>query len=189
VIARRSRARARGEAGVSLIELLIAISITGILMAPIGAAIYFGFRTTGATQARVAESDGANILASYFVPDLQGSVAAATNATESPAACGGAGATVDLLVTTSFAPATSVSYYRGTGANASILYRRTCSAGVVTGVARVLSNLDATSSTPIFTCNPADCTVSKVVRAHVDQVDLGGQNTYSTDLSAAERGA
>ena len=155
---RRRRADPADERGVSLVELLIAISITGIIMVPIGGAIFFGFRATSGTQTRLEQSNHANVLASYFVPDVQGAVTVAKGATDS-AACGGSGSTADLVLTTNFAPPTSISYYRGQGANQTTLFRRTCSNGVPSGVARVVDNLQVA---PAFTCidangNPASC--------------------------------
>ena len=84
----RCRARTGREHGLSLIELLIAISITGIIMGPIGFAIYFGLRSTADTQTRLIESNKANVFASYFAPDVQNAVTVGTNVSESAAACG-----------------------------------------------------------------------------------------------------
>ena len=60
------------EDGVGLVELLVAISVTGILVPALGAAIYFGFRASGDSQTRLQEANGARILSSFFVPDVQG---------------------------------------------------------------------------------------------------------------------
>jgi hypothetical protein len=184
----RNRTRLRGEAGISLIELLIAISVTGIILAPIGLGIFFGFRTTGETQTRVEQSNGANLMASYFVPDVQGAVAVAKNASDA-LSCGASAGTASLVVTTLASPATTVSYYRGTGANAHVLYRRTCSNGAVTGVARVLGNLATDPAYPAFTCDLAtDCSAFRSVSVSLLQQDSSGRNNYQTRLTAAKRG-
>jgi hypothetical protein len=178
--------RGRGEAGVSLIELLIAISITTIILVPIGMAIYFGFQATGTTQTRIQETDSANVLASYFVPDVQGSVAIAKGASDG-VACGGAGQTANIVITTLASPTTTVSYYRGTGANASVLYRRTCSNGAVTATARVLRNI---SGDPSFTCDLAvDCSAFRSVSLSVLQANAAAKEQYQTRLTASKRGS
>ena len=81
----------------SLIELIIAIAITGVILAPIGAAIYFGFRTTGDTQQMVSESSSANVMASYFTADVQGAIAAAKSTSDS-ISCGAAAGAADLVL-------------------------------------------------------------------------------------------
>jgi Tfp pilus assembly protein PilW len=176
--------RCSGQAGVSLIELLIAISLTAVITVPIVASIYFGFRTTGDTQTRISQTASANVLASYFVPDVQGSIAAATNATESTAACGATAAPVSLLITTSITPASSISYVQGTGVNSGTLYRRTCTSGASTGLARVASSL---VGTPDFHCDTGDCSGFRTVFANVAQSDATGNITYTTHLQAVRR--
>jgi prepilin-type N-terminal cleavage/methylation domain-containing protein len=183
------RRRCRGESGVSLIELLIAISITGIILAPIGAAIYFGFRTTGETQRQVAESSSANVMASYFTADVQGAIAAAKS-TSDAVSCGAAAGAADLVLTTVASPTTTVSYYRGSGANASVLYRRTCANGVLTGLTRVASSL---SATPDFACSingtpVADCSTFRSITASMLQQSATGQSPYQTVVTATKRG-
>ena len=177
--------RCRGESGVSLIELIIAIAITGVIMAPIGAAIYFGFRTTGDTQQMVSESTSANVMASYFTADVQGAIAAAKS-TSDTISCGAAAGAADLVLTTVATPTTTISYYRGTGANASVLYRRTCANGVLTGVARVATSL---SGTPTFSCDSSsDCSTFRSITASMLQQTATGQSPYQTVVTATKRG-
>ena len=70
----------------SLVELLIAISITTIIMVPLVGAIYFGFRTTNDTQTRLSESGKAGLMDSFFVPDVQNAVTIQKNVSETAAA-------------------------------------------------------------------------------------------------------
>jgi prepilin-type N-terminal cleavage/methylation domain-containing protein len=181
--------RCRGESGVSLIELIIAIAITGVILAPIGAAIYFGFRTTGDTQQMVSESSSANVMASYFTADGQGAIAAAKS-TSDTISCGPAAGAADLVLTMVASPTTTISYYRGTGANATVLYRRTCSNGALTGVTRVATSL---SGTPDFACfingTPvADCSNFRSITASMLQQTAAGQSPYQTVVTATRRG-
>src|SRR5260221_10372727 len=122
--------RFHSERGVSLIELLIALSITTIIMVPLGGAIFFGLRTTGDTQTRLQESNRADSFAALFVPDVQSAAVAATGVPEAAAVCGNTATTVDLLLTTQ-PGVSSISYYRVTTGVApnttTVLYRRSCS--------------------------------------------------------------
>jgi Tfp pilus assembly protein PilW len=175
--------RAKGEAGISLIELLIAIAITGLIVVPIGAAIYFGVRTSGATQTRVTQSNGSNLLASYLVPDVGGATTAGTGVDDS-VTCG-VGGTVDLMLTTSDI-AESVSYFQGTGAKSTVLYRRTCAGGALTGLARVASGL---SAAPSFVCDGGNaCVQGSVFHSVTVTLTQGaGASAYQSRVEAVRR--
>ncbi len=186
-LAANSRLRRSDERGVSLIELLIAISITGIIIVPIVSAIFFGFHTTGATQTAVAETNGANLMASYFGPDVQGAIGATVNSSESPI-CGSVAGTVDLVLTApddTLTSSVSVSYFRGAGANAANLYRRTCANGAVTGVARVASHVVQPLN---FSCDTSACVNFRSITATLVQGDAASANQYTTRLEAVRRG-
>ncbi len=175
--------RARGEHGVTLTELLIAMVITATIIGPIGASIFFGLRTNVGTQDRIAEAASANVMASYFVPDVQGSTSAMVNVAEDAAACGSGATQANLVLTTS--PTSSVSYVQGTGAKANVLYRRTCSGGGSTGLARVAVML---AQPPDFACNNGACGDSfDSIIATVVQRDVQGKSEYQTRLEAARR--
>lgn len=145
----------RDERGVTLMELLIAITITGIIMIPIGGAIYVGLRTSVSTQNRVQESVGGNLLSTYFGPDVQNSVLVAANVPEAVGVCPSP-RTVDLLLTTE-AVVSSVSYYRGTGATAGVLYRRVCTAGVAAPPTVLIRYLASGSGAVNVACAPLAC--------------------------------
>ena len=176
------RRRACGEAGVTLIELLLAMMITSAIVVPIGAGIYFGLQTTGTTETRLTQATSANLMASYFVPDVQGAEDAALNSPESTAACGSAAGLANLVLTLS--PTSSVSYVQGSGAKAAVLYRRTCSGGATTGLARVAASL---AQPPDFVCDTGGCASFHSVIATLVQRDTRGKNEYQTRLEAARR--
>jgi hypothetical protein len=176
--------RGRGEAGISLVELLIAMTLTSILLVPITAAIYFGVRTTGDTVTRVGLSDSMNVLSAYFVPDVQQAQSASTNVSDSDA-CGGGGSTVELLLTTGVEPSTSISYVRGAGANANTLYRRLCAGGAVTSVARISRSLNGTLDFHPDVPGPSFTSVT----ATLTQASPTGGDTYQSRVEAARRGS
>jgi prepilin-type N-terminal cleavage/methylation domain-containing protein len=170
--------RCRGEAGVSLIELIIAMALSSVLMVPLGAGLYFGLRSTADTQIRLTQSNRATLLSSYFSADVQGANAAATGTAESTSVCGTAVVTADLLL--SRPDGTSVSYSRGAGASATDWMRRTCAGGTVTSSVRVIRNL---AGAPTLTCALApSCAVT------LTQTDPSGRGSYTTDLQASRRG-
>jgi Prokaryotic N-terminal methylation motif len=179
----------RSEAGITLIELLIAITLTGIMMGTLSGAIFIGFHTTGGTQKRVEESTSANILSSYFGSDVQSAQFVGVNVSESTGICGAGAAVVGLLLTDA-GRHNSVSYYQGTGAQAAFLYRRTCSGGTAAGPTRVLSNLTGTAA---FNCSgvggAGDCTDAgwQSVSATATQNDSQTQTPYTTALQGSRR--
>jgi hypothetical protein len=179
---------------VSLVELLLAISITTIIMVPIGGAIWFGLRTTGDTQTRLAQSNKADSFAALFVPDVQSTAlsGATSPGQESATVCGNSATTVDLLLTQQ-PGVSSVSYYRvttGTGANrTTTIYRRTCNTGVASVGIPVTGNF-ATPPAPtpgnpfsVLACGQ-DCTAVQVL---LTQQDTNGKNSYPTNIQATLR--
>jgi prepilin-type N-terminal cleavage/methylation domain-containing protein len=66
--ARRLR---RDDHGVTLVELLVAIAVLGIIIAPLTSALIGFFRNVNATNNRFAESDDAEIATAYFAQDVQ----------------------------------------------------------------------------------------------------------------------
>ena len=63
--------RGRGDDGVTLIELLVAIAMLGIIAVPLGTALISFLRNTNATTDRLAESHDAQIASAYFAQDVQ----------------------------------------------------------------------------------------------------------------------
>ncbi|HEY7224360.1 MAG TPA: prepilin-type N-terminal cleavage/methylation domain-containing protein [Micromonosporaceae bacterium] len=63
--------RRRGDAGVTLIEVLIVVVILGVIIGPLTTAMILYLRNTEATTDRLAESHDAQIAAAYFTQDVQ----------------------------------------------------------------------------------------------------------------------
>jgi hypothetical protein len=180
--------RARGEDGVTLQDILIAMALTGILMFTLVGIMFGAWHTLTGTEAHITQSNGATLVASYFGPDVQNAITVTPNATE-----GGncpSPRTVDLLLTTSSDGASSVSYYRGSGANASVMYRRTCTGGTASSPARMARLL---SGAPTFTCAPAcDATWDTITGTFTqndpqDPTNVGKQ--YTTTIEGTRRGS
>jgi hypothetical protein len=178
----------RGEEGVTLQDILIAMAITGILMFTLVGIIFSAFHTLGGAEAHITQSNGATLVASWFGPDVQNTVSVATNVTEgsncpSPRV-------VDLLLTTSTDGSSTISYYRGTGVNASTMYRRTCTGGTASAPARMVRLLAAA---PSFTCSPACDATWQTITGTITQNDprdptnVGKQ--YVTNIEGTRRGS
>lgn len=61
----------KDDSGVTLVELLVAIVLLGIILVPLGNALYSFLRNTNATSDRLAESHDAQIATAYFAQDVQ----------------------------------------------------------------------------------------------------------------------
>lgn len=182
--------RCRGEDGITLSEMLIAMVISAIIAVPIAGAIFTSLHTSTSTINRTRETAAANLLSSYFGTDVENAVqvgTAATGATESPSVCGASAQAVGLLLTTQPAQS-SISYSRGTTPATSMnLYRRTCAAGPGGPSARAVLVMRNVSAAPTFQCLP-DCTDSgwRTVTASVTQSDPLNP-AFTTTVQASRR--
>lgn len=84
---RRTALVAPDAHGFTLVELLVAITLLGIIMVAIGAMITTAFRTTTIVSARLEASRAPKLVSTYWVPDVEG----ANTITRGAGECGGAG--------------------------------------------------------------------------------------------------
>ena len=180
------RDQRRGEEGITLSELLIAIVITGVIMVPIGDAIFVGLHTSGATQDRIQESVGTNLFSSYFGPDVHNTVSVHPDTVEPAGVCPSP-VVVDLLLITETGQS-SISYYRGSGLGDTVLYRRTCVGGVASVPARLFRKVSTDpAERPVFTCTPSPCSTTWTsVNATVIQSDPNNPD-YTITARATRR--
>ena len=75
--------------GFTLVELLVAVTLLGIIMVAIGAMITTAFRTTTIVTDRLNASRAPKLVSTYWVPDVEG----ANTITRDVGRCGGAGGT------------------------------------------------------------------------------------------------
>jgi prepilin-type N-terminal cleavage/methylation domain-containing protein len=141
--------RKRDERGFTLAELMVAISILGMIAVPLTASIILGLRTTSDSQQRYKEARGAQLTSAYFPFD----VASATNITLADASpCGGAGpaAVASFTWADDLSPTNEVSYVVPTGSTDMI--RKFCRGGSVVSTNLLASGI---SGAPTVTCAPA----------------------------------
>jgi prepilin-type N-terminal cleavage/methylation domain-containing protein len=202
--------RATAERGVTLTEVLIALVILGVVVAPLTAAIVVYLRNTDATIDRMAESHDAQIASAYFMYDVQNTglrdwstppytnyvatgsiqIGAAVNA--SPYGCG-SDSTASLVRFLWDDPADTIAgnqirsaayVVKPIDATVSELHRVTCAGGVLTDDQTIVDNIDPTNP-PIVACPDtiAQCTASPTPPAEVRltlQIRAPGSTTSYT---------
>jgi prepilin-type N-terminal cleavage/methylation domain-containing protein len=82
-------ARARGEDGFTLPELIMAIAILAIIIAPLSLALITGLRVVGKADEKYNDSRGSLISAAYFANDVSNA-----NTITKGAGCGGTGSPI-----------------------------------------------------------------------------------------------
>jgi prepilin-type N-terminal cleavage/methylation domain-containing protein len=138
-------ARSRDESGFTLVELLIAVVVLGVIVAGISAGFSLGLNTLNETSNRLAGSNDAQLLGTYLPPD----VTSATEATTTGIACSGAS---NPQLELSDGPNFNVVYGVRTIAGGHQLERYDCTSGSVgktTVVARNLAGASAVLATRI----------------------------------------
>lgn len=61
----------RGERGMTLAELLVAVAMLGIVMGPLSASVIAGLRTTTSAETWMVQSRGEQLTVAHWVPDVQ----------------------------------------------------------------------------------------------------------------------
>jgi prepilin-type N-terminal cleavage/methylation domain-containing protein len=160
------------EAGFTLAELLVVVTISGIIALAISSAFVIGARTTVQANTRLRESHDAQLLTTYFRGDAASASYVSTTAI--PGACSsldltsapGGASPVALFGWTDAGVAKQALYFRSSNS----LVRRYCEGGVkkydVTPVKNLAAAATATalSCPPLLACVPAPAQVQLNVR-------------------------
>jgi prepilin-type N-terminal cleavage/methylation domain-containing protein len=140
------------EGGFTLPELIVAITILGIIMVAIGAMITTAFRTTATVSDQLNASRGPKVVSRYWVPDVESAVDVGGGA----APCGSGDTTVARFAWTQEPstiatkdadpaagpfPAITVTWWRRDGARTQLV-RQVCVDGVLTDTTTVVADLD-----------------------------------------------
>ena len=180
-----NRARRPAEDGFTLVELIMAVAILGILSVSIGVVGVVMFRTMGETQNRLEETRGPRFAAVYWIPD----VASTQTVNPSGVVCGSGGTT---LVTLEWQEVLTDTYTRVTYATTTVglktqLIRRLCTNGSTTPTrTTVVAPSVATSNGAVITCGNGTtysaCTTPDTDKSLLLSVQpKGGGAPYSID--------
>lgn len=143
------------ELGFTLAELLVAITILGIIMAAIGAMIVTAFRTTTIVSDRLEGSRAPKLVSTYWVPDVEAATAVAVGG--GPGDCPAPAGATGVLVTFTWqqfpsqlgvdappvdpgTPGAATWWERTSGARDQVV-RVACTNGVVVSTALVIPDL------------------------------------------------
>jgi prepilin-type N-terminal cleavage/methylation domain-containing protein len=170
-----TRRAARGDGGFTLVELVVSISILGVVMTGVTAVMLTALTTNRGTAVRLTETRDLQFVNAYLADDMQGATSVLHGVT---ARCGTGTAALELRgrsfdgSTPPTAQVTVVSYVLTTatvdGVPTGSLHRRSCAADAATPessypltpasdvvVARSLVTTD-----PAVTCTPSPCSAT-----------------------------
>jgi prepilin-type N-terminal cleavage/methylation domain-containing protein len=134
------------EAGVTLIELLAAVSILGLLVVALTSALFLGFRSTQDMHTSLDQSNAEQIVSTYVAKDVQ---AADTVLTAVPSTCGTQPAALQTTTRTDPTAASSnvTVAYRLVGTS---LVRQVCGPAPATEtIARNITSFTASGADPM----------------------------------------
>lgn len=183
----------RGEAGVTLVELLVVVAITGLVVPVLTSALVLGWRTTDSTVNSLADSRNRQLVPSLFTRDVQ--TATLVDTDTSLSTCTQAGDTLVVRMRWTQTPATgspvdhAAAWVTTTSGGLTLLQRRSCDTS--SGVMTVLSSVAVAHGlvgAPAVTCRSATGAVtacSSAVRVELTAADASGVLTATGRRRAA----
>lgn len=148
------RAR-RSDAGLTLVELLVAVAITGVVIPALTGGLIIGWRTTDDTIARLSDNRNRALTVSLWTRDAQSAKTVDRNGAVTT--CLSAGDTLLARFTwaetpISGSPVTQVAAWVWTGSTTRLLVRRFCNGAVLDSSVTTAHDV---SAAPVATCRDA----------------------------------
>jgi len=183
-------AQLRSDAGLTLVELLAAVAITGVIIPALTGALFIGWKTTDDTIARLSDNRNRSITPSLWTRDAQSATTVDKNAAVTT--CLSAGDTLLARFTWTETPLTGsavtrVATWVWTGSTTQLVERRYCDTGAsITG--SVASAHDVANA-PVATCRTSGGAVVASCGPTTVVVDLSVTDPSGTYLSTGRRRA
>jgi prepilin-type N-terminal cleavage/methylation domain-containing protein len=168
----------RSDAGLTLVELLVVVAVSGLVIPVLTGALVLGWRTTDATVASLGDSRNRQIAPSLFTRDAQNAMTVDTTTSDTTCVSAGDTLLVRLRWTETAASGTAVdrvaAWVLSTGAER-LLERRYC--GTATTVTNSVTATHGVVGTPTVTCRSAAGTAvacSAAITVSLDITDASG---------------
>jgi Tfp pilus assembly protein PilV len=172
------------EEGLTLIELIIAVGILGVVIIPVITAMLLGILETNATRDRIADSSSAQLTTAYLHGDIQSSQSVATTGDCVPASLTGGTVRLQFQWIDPATPATTTkaSYIDFIEDGQHRLYRATC-VGASTNDTFLVHHFDSLTvacdgATPCTAATPEEIEVT--ITAFSDAPNPGSSYTPFT---------
>jgi prepilin-type N-terminal cleavage/methylation domain-containing protein len=157
---RAARADVRACAGFTLVELVFSISILGIVVAAIGAALFVGLKNTDESNARLIESHDAQILTVYFPQDAASATGVRRDVTTCAEGTTAGETAIVFFKWTESGVSKAAGYFTKTVSGERQLIRRKCSAGAMVTEPVMSHNIGAADPTISCTGTGTPCPAS-----------------------------
>lgn len=167
----------RNDKGFTLIEILVSVSILGIVMVVLSQSIVLGFQTYIKTETMLTNSRGKQLMASYFTRDVQNTSTADTTTASCVVTTGVGGQTIVVNMTGTDFNGVAVNYVYARDSVANTLYRHVCTGAADESqlIAGDVSSSSAACYSTTYTAGP--CDTAPVVRVTITT----SAGTYSID--------
>lgn len=187
---RRTTMRLRSDSGLTLVELLAAVAITGVIVPAMTGALIIGWRTTDGTIARLSDNRNRSITPSLWTPDAQRATTVDKDGAVST--CLAAGDTLLARFTWTETPLTGsaetrVAAWVWTGSATKRVERHYCDTG--SSITSSVATAHDVAGAPVATCRTAAGAVVTSCGTTTVVVDLSITDPSGTFLATGRRRA
>jgi prepilin-type N-terminal cleavage/methylation domain-containing protein len=178
----------RKDAGVTLVELLVATALLGMIIPVLAGAMVVGWKTTDATIARLSDNRNRSITPSLWTRDAQSAKTVDRNGAVTT--CLLAGDTLLVRFTWTETPATGpavsrVAAWVWTGATSKLVERRFCATGGP--ISSSVSTAHDVAAAPVAVCRDAAGTAVPACGASTVVIELAVTDASGSYLATGRR--